>query len=99
MPNLIEYACNLDPTKPSSTNRPYVVIDSTYLSLIYTKNLRATDLTYSVEQSIDLVGWMPSSPSNVILADDGVTQTIQAQVLRSNAGSGGKLFLQLQVSH
>ncbi len=97
--NLLEYAFNLDPTQPSTTNRPYTVQDSTYLSLIYVKVLAATDLTYAVEQSLDLQGWSTVTPVNVVLSDDGVTQLIKAQVPLSNAGAGGKLFLHLSVTH
>ncbi|MGZ5003952.1 MAG: hypothetical protein ACXWG7_00345, partial [Chthoniobacterales bacterium] len=72
--------------------------DSTYLSLIYVKVLAATDLTYAVEQSLDLQGWSTVTPVNVVLSDDGVTQLIKAQVPLSNAGAGGKLFLHLSVT-
>jgi hypothetical protein len=99
--NLLEYAFNSDPTKSSTTNRPYTTIDATYLSLIYTKVLGATDLTYVVQQSSDLLTWSPASPTNVVLADDGVTQTIKAQVPIPTVppNTPNKLFLRLSVSH
>jgi hypothetical protein len=97
--NLLEYAFHLDPTQPSSTNLPYTALDPTYLSLIYVKALAATDLTYTIEQSTDLMRWDPVIPINDILSDDGVTQLIKAKVPRSNAGSASELFLRLRVSH
>jgi hypothetical protein len=98
IPNLLEYAFNTDPTKSSSTNRPAVTIDPNYVSLTYTKFLGATALTYTVEESTDLVSWIVSSPTNAILSDNGVTQLIKAQVSGADAGPGGKLFLRLRVT-
>jgi hypothetical protein len=95
---LLEYAFNTDPTKPSNTNRPAVTIDPNYISLTYTKFLGATALTYTVEESTDLVSWVVSSPTNAILSDNGVTQLIKAQVRRLDAGAHGKLFLRLRVT-
>ncbi|MEY2539884.1 MAG: hypothetical protein QOG67_3624 [Verrucomicrobiota bacterium] len=96
--NLLEYAFNTDPTGPSSAAPPSTSIDSNYLAITYTKFLGATTLTYTVEESIDLVNWVVSSPTNVILFDNGVTQLLKAQVPRSDAGTGGKLFLRLRVT-
>ena len=76
-----------------------MTMDSTYVCLIYVKTLAAIDLTYTIEQSSDLVDWTPANPINVILSDDGVIQTIKAQVPQSNAGSTGALYLRLSVSH
>jgi hypothetical protein len=35
---------------------------------------------------------------NQTLSDNGFVQVIKAQVARSNAGAGGKLFLRLRVT-
>jgi hypothetical protein len=94
--NLLEYAFNLDPKSPSTTNRPSSAIDSTYFSLIYTKVLGATDLTYSIEQSTDLMNWSVVSPTNEILDDNGVTELIKAKIA---IGGATKLFLRLRVSN
>lgn len=96
--NLLEYALNADPNDPSSNHRPFETLDATNLSLTYTKVLGATDLTYAIEQSLDLVAWSPVTPTNQILFDNGFVQTIQAEVPRSNAEPGGKLFLRLSVT-
>ena len=94
--NLLEYAFHSDPTQPSSLALPYAAINQTYLSLTYTKVVAATDLVYTVEQSPDLLSWNPVSTVNVILTDDGVTQTIKAQV---PIGGVPKSFLRLRISH
>jgi len=54
-----------------------------------------TDLVYSIEQSSDLATWSLASPFNQVLADDGITQRIKAQV---PIGDAGQLFLRLRVS-
>lgn len=97
--NLLKYAFNLDPTTPAAAGRPRVITDPNYLSLVYTKSLAATDLTYTIQESTHLRQWTPVTPTNVILSDDGFTQTIQAQVPRSDAGNTGNLYIRLQVSH
>jgi hypothetical protein len=99
LPNLLKYAFNLDPTQPTTGGRPYAVSDPNYLSLVYTKSLAATDLTYTIQESTDLTNWSVVTPVNQILADDGFTQTIKAGVPLSDAGSAGKLFLRLRISH
>ena len=73
-------------------------MDATSFSITYTKMLAATDLTYTVEESTNLVQWSSVTPVNQIMADDGYAQTIKAQVPRSDAGSGNRLFLRLRVS-
>ncbi len=94
--NLLEYAFHGDPKQPSATDRPYSGKDATYFSLIYTRALAPTDLTYTIEQSSDLLTWFAVTPLNVILADNGITQTVKAQVPIMGAN---KMSLRLRVSH
>ena len=94
--NLFEYSSNSDPRTASATNTPIVTLDPSYLSLTYTKVLAAEDLTYTVEESIDLINWSPAASIDQILLDDGVTQIIRANVLIDGAD---RLFLRLGVSH
>ena len=94
--NLLEYAFHSDPTQPSTGIGPSVQVEAGQLSLVYTKNLAATDLTYAVEQSTGLAQWPPASPTEEILSDDGMTQTIKARVPTAGAN---QLFLRLRVSH
>ena len=82
---------------PMPNVRCYLVMDSNYVSLVYTKSSSATDLTYTTQESCDLMNWSAVTPINQILTDDGVTQMIKASVPRTDE-SGGKLFLRLLVS-
>jgi hypothetical protein len=72
-----------------------VLKDAAFVSLVYPQSNSATDLTYTVEQSANLVDWTVATPTNEILSDDGATKVIKAQVPINNAP---KLFLRLPVS-
>jgi len=94
--NLLEYAFNLDPKVPSAGSPTTTSSDATYFSIIYPKRIAATDLIFTVEKSPDAIAWSLAAPTNVILADDGVTQTIKAQVPRMGATT---MFLRVRVTH
>ena len=94
--NLFEYAFNLDPKQPSPANQIQTSLDANYISIIYPKAVAATDLTFRVEQSSDLITWSVVATVNVILADDGATQTVKAQVAINGAV---EKFLRLVVAH
>ena len=94
--NLLEYAFHSDPKQPSAANLPYSVMEPLYFSLIYTRALAPTDLTFTIEESSDLITWFVVTPSNVILADDGITQTVKARVPMMGARN---MSLRLRVSH
>ena len=68
--NLMEYALQLDPTLANANAVPVVVLKdyngTRYLSLTFTRSSVATDLTYSVQASSDLIGW-----SNLALSSAG----------------------------
>ena len=59
--NLLEYALNLDPTLPSLVGLPTVTLKNYsgtyYLSMTFHRSSLATDLTYTVEGSGDLMSW------------------------------------------
>ncbi len=94
-PNLLKYAYNLDPLQPSAAHQPVATKEAGSLALTYTKMPGATDLAYTVEQSTDLTQWAPVAPTNQVVADDGIQQTIVARV--PTAGHEGRMFLRLRV--
>ncbi len=98
LPNLLEYAGNGSPNTPSTSNRPSLAIDANYFSLVYTRVIGLTDLTYTIEHSTDLVNWSVASPTEVVLATIGVRQTIKAQI-PILMGPPNQGFLRLRVSH
>ncbi len=82
--NLMEYALNLDPKVAGAIGLPVQgttnVDGNDYLTLTYTRVTAATDISYVVEVSGDLVAWNsgPSYTATVSVTDnpDGITQTV-----------------------
>lgn len=100
--NLLEYAFALDPTSaaPNVTDRglPRVGYIDQHLSLTYRKNLAATDLEYIVQTS-DRLGinglWESATTEDMVVEEDGATQTIRATLPAATAEA--KRFLRLSV--
>ncbi len=55
--NVMEYALNANPTLADTSVLPRAGTNGTRLTLSFTRNLNATDLTYAVEASNDLASW------------------------------------------
>ena len=63
--NILEYALNLEPLSPDANAQPPVTIEDGYLTLSYVPKSWATDLTYIVEASTDLVNWSATDVESV----------------------------------
>ena len=65
--NLLKYAFNMNPLVPNRSGLPMVGTvtsgGSQYLSVTYTTQPLAGDLTYSVQASTDLVNWTAITPA------------------------------------
>lgn len=89
--NLLEYALGLDPMSLENATLPstdIVTINNTaYLTLAFTRDPSATDITYQVEVSDDLVNWTPGSIYSAI-AGDKPTTAVTTDITPPNAGSG-----------
>lgn len=71
---------------------PQVQREGDFLALTYTKLIvPATDLTYTVEQSIDLVSWEPATTMDEVVSTSGSTQVVKSKVTIT----GERLFLRL----
>ena len=93
--NLFKYALNLDPNVSLQEGLPVPETIGGDLTLTYTKVLTATDLTYVVECSTDLINWTTSGITEQVLSDDGTTQQIRAST--PTAGVTTK-FMRLRVT-
>lgn len=93
--NLLEYAMHLDPLTPDVAALPGIERSGTTVSLVYRKNDAAADLTYSVEQSTDLVTWTAAQTQDQVLSDTNGTKTVRATL--SGVSATG-LFLRLRVT-
>lgn len=102
--NLMEYALNLDPNTAGLTGLPVQssrnISGSDYLTLTYTRVKAATDITYAVEVSGDLIGWNsgPGYTATVSMTDnpDGITQTVVVRDLISMASATSR-FIRLKI--
>ena len=105
IPNLLEYALDLDPKAAETTGLPTVgqmtVAGSTHLTLTYTQVIAATGITYLPQVSGDLTTWNGNSSYTVVVGTtanaDGLTRTV---VVRDAVAisSTSKRFMRLQVS-
>ena len=93
--NLMEYALALNPIVSDVTGLPAVGKEGNFVTLTYSKVTTATDLTYVVQQSSDLVAWQTANAQSQVLATNGNVQTIKAKV---DIGTQSQLFLRLQVT-
>lgn len=100
LPNLIEWACLLDPTQPGGP-QPVVSSESPAgIILTYQRNLTAlhAGAVFSVEWSDDLSSagpWNTEEVSQQILSDDGTAQLVKAMVPR---GSASHRFCRLRIN-
>ena len=92
--NLMEYALALDPKMPAIAGLP---VASGMLALTYTRVKAATDITYIVEVTNDLVTWNsgPAFTNITSTIDNGATETITAASLLA---PGAGQFMRLRIS-
>jgi hypothetical protein len=98
MTNLLEWACNLDPTTTSKLPAAGVR-NGTNLEFTYTRSLGAmtAGTTFTVEWSDTLVGtsWSNTGVTEQILSDDGTVQQVRALV---PVAGKGRCFVHLKVT-
>jgi hypothetical protein len=94
--NLLEYALGLPPKDPSGG--PWVRIESDALTLTYTRNKAATDVSLVVEESSDLLTWQspPGLIQQIDCTDLGQTQEITVRLaVPASASAAGYLRLRV----
>ncbi len=64
IPNLVKYAFNLNPTTNQQQNLPQATLSGGALHLVFDKT--ASDITYTVQSSTDLVTWTTTDPSLLV---------------------------------
>ena len=96
--NLIEWACNLNPTTPSVLSTPLERIGAT-IEYTYTRSVAAVNAgaIFTVEWSDTLLGgsWSGTGVTQQILSDNGTVQQVKATL---PTGSNDRRFVHLVVS-
>jgi len=111
--NLMEYALQLDPTRPGVAETPAVTVKNyggtDFLSITFIRSSAATDITYKVEGSTDLSAWSelassvggdPTSGPGFV-SETGSPPNLSVEVRDTvplSSAPDGKRFLRLKVS-
>ncbi len=96
--NLLEYGLGLNPTVPDHSVGPKAALEANHLILTYTRVKAATDLTFTLEASSNIMGaWSSSGVSSQIISEDATRQTIKATDAASTSGTASR-FLRLKVT-
>jgi hypothetical protein len=66
-----------------------------FLTLTYRRALAATDLTFTVEETLDFSAWSNANPTEEILSENGVIRVIKARV---PMGAGGQKAIHLRIA-
>ena len=74
--NRLEYALGLDPKvrNTAANGLPGAAISNGVFTLTFTRLKAASDVSLSVETSVDLQTWLPVTPAHVV--DDGLLETL-----------------------
>ena len=97
LPNLIEWACQLNPTTASKMPAN-AVLNGSNVEFTYTRSVTALNAgaSFAVEWSDTLANdWQATGVSENVLSDDGTVQQVKATL---PAGSAGHRFVHLKVT-
>jgi expansin len=100
IPNLLEYAMGLDPkvANPSPLKLQFGQVGGLSVpELNYTMNVLATDVTFTVEESTDLVSWGTANIAELSRAVSNGVATVSAQ-LHPTQSLPTQLYVRLSVS-
>ena len=95
--NLLEYALNLEPLTPDGTAQPTMTIESGYLTLSYVPKSWATDLTYVVESSSDLINWRADDVETVDVEDREPPERVTMRY-KNPVSPAGRAWLRLSIT-
>ncbi|MFO1441521.1 MAG: fibronectin type III domain-containing protein [Verrucomicrobiaceae bacterium] len=94
--NLMEWACNLNPTTSSTLNTSVIPAGSVF-EYHYPRSTAAVNAgaVFSVEWSDTLTSWSASGVTQQVLSDNGTVQQMKATI---PAGTSGHRFVRLSVT-
>lgn len=95
--NLTEYALGRDPGVKNSPPVLAVSVADDVISMVFTRNLAATDISISFEKSTDAGNsdaWLPVAVTEQVLSTVGNIETVRAMI---SDGGGDRIFLRMKV--
>lgn len=110
IPNLLEYAFNLNPRAPDTGGLPFSVKMANpadgedYLEFTYRRRIGAVGITYTIETSADCTTWSPATSqyqtaAGPLATGDGASETITVRLLPKISSPGIPVkFVRLRVS-
>ena len=93
--NLWERAFALNPNSADLGMWPSLGSDPTFLTLTYRKSLAASDLSFQVVWSSDLLNWSATGVTDALISADAAKETRVGKVPKS---TGDPLFLRLRIT-
>ena len=93
--NLGEYGHGLDPLTADAAGAFDVGREGTFLTLTYRRVFRATDISYVVETSEDLLTWAPADVEEESIDDDDIVEVVKAKI---EIGTATALFARLRLA-
>lgn len=97
--NYFEWALGQNPLSGAGGDGTIVALDSGHLTLTYVRQKASPFATYTVQVTSNVGSWadpLPGDITEVLLADDGITQTIQAT--DNTPFTAGQRFIRLKIS-
>jgi hypothetical protein len=95
--NLAAFALNINPIIPNRILLPTAALLSNYLTLTYAPNPAATDVSYSVEASTDLIGWSAANVQSTSNPGSAPPGSVSFRYIYP-IGTAGRVFLRLRVT-
>ena len=92
IPELIEYALNLDPNTPDANLLPQPAVEGGNLTYSYPKDTSKTDISYQIEVSTDLQNWIAVADSLVSVEGDIETRMATVPI------TGSEQYVRLKVT-
>ncbi len=88
LPNLAEFAMNLNPEAPATTPHPRITSQAGELRVQFRRHLQARGVQIIVEWSSNLIEWTELTPDATPLPFDARTELIEARLPNPNANRG-----------
>lgn len=100
IPNLLEYAFNLNPTQSNASGLPVTAMQNGYLTISFVQRTPPTDINYSVQVSDDLLNWNSGAAYTTPISITPIDASTQSVIMRDNVpiDTASKRFIRVNVT-